>query len=642
MFSSNKRTVSFIIAAVLLVSMLMSVHLTIVAESSDNLLLGATVTTSGDPRNATNPITNLTDGDVNNRGISYHGASWNTCVPTVTYDITLAEAQTMNKIVLYFSQHDTAMRAADIAVDVCVGKAWIRVAECHGIEFPASGAYNMTFAFETATVSVVRITSNMAANAKFGAATIFTAYGEVEAYYDAAVTEADYAVIERVDSAEATYIPYYDSANLLAGLTASTNGYWQSSSAATELTNGKTGYGNRGMVSSVSAGTVKSSYPTTLYIEYDLGAAVSINQVKLYYTLYEPKYRERDLAIDVYNKGVWTRVSELHDIEWTDVSDYTANGTGTTKVINFTAVTGSKLRITPNCAASYQYTVKGDSDTLRVYASYSEIEAYYVTSATATDDFVAEEDHVAADQPTHIPYYASDNVAPNSTVSANSPLSAFPIAQIIDGVKAASTDHNSSGITGYNATTGLAYYQLDFAQAQTLNTVDLYYNAVEANNRPFDMAVDVRVNGEWKRVAVRHSIDYQLSGTTASVQKVTFTFPQEKVTSLRVTANRAATRDYNQTTNSYNFRLMEIETYHDPNLAVYTGLETTETDAYKLPQVTDYDFVVDGCTDLTDLAVVRKDILQRNGVYYDFNQDGTVDVLDAVIFRILISKYTED
>ncbi len=180
------------------------------------------------------------------------------------------------------------------------------------------------------------------------------------------------------------------------------------------------------------------------------------------------------------------------------------------------------------------------------------------------------------------------------------------------------TDGNYAFTTnGYAAVTmsnGLASWDFNFANAETINQVKLYYSNQESAKRPADYAVDVKLpDGTWKRVAERHNvvfddvriIDYDLDRNIKVY--IPFNFESVSCTAIKITANGKRNANCN------NFLLKEIEVLKNDNLTSsdYTGTAADENALYNIAIPTSDNYALGRtvttnayCTDTSKLAKI--------------------------------------
>ena len=179
------------------------------------------------------------------------------------------------------------------------------------------------------------------------------------------------------------------------------------------------------------------------------------------------------------------------------------------------------------------------------------------------------------------------NYATSAQVSATAQLSNYDISRVIDGITSQSEGGSKTAITSFDSM-GYGYYELTFSEANTINFLKLYFNQVEAKQRPRDIAIDVkRKDGVYIRVAEMHNIDYAIkSNGYGEINQLDFIFEEIECVSVRITGNRQRTRDINnEQTANYNFRLMEIELFNKTDITEedYTGTTADSQEKYNIP-----------------------------------------------------------
>ena len=162
------------------------------------------------------------------------------------------------------------------------------------------------------------------------------------------------------------------------------------------------------------------------------------------------------------------------------------------------------------------------------------------------------------------------NVALNKPVTTSQAddfyVQRFPASRLTDGE---SNDALEGAIINY-LETGLAWYEIDLQGAQTINQIKLIFQNAEWEKRPQDYAIDVYADGEWKRVAEQHKVQY-------TVSEYFFNFAPVSCTKIRITALNARNA-------TDNFRLEELEAYNNPTVteAYYTPLMEADEAVYRI------------------------------------------------------------
>lgn len=163
---------------------------------------------------------------------------------------------------------------------------------------------------------------------------------------------------------------------------------------------------------------------------------------------------------------------------------------------------------------------------------------------------------------------AAVNLAVNATASTGMNLLANnPVKNIID----TNPSDNNNNWAAVSYVDGLAWYQLDFATAQTVNKV-LIFNNQETAFTPADIAIDVKTsNGKWTRVAEKHDLESASSNSDKNSKYTSRNFyfaPVSDVKAVRVTANK------NGNSKSNNFMVVSFCVYNDSEVtsADYTGV----------------------------------------------------------------------
>ncbi len=229
----------------------------------------------------------------------------------------------------------------------------------------------------------------------------------------------------------------------------------------------------------------------------------------------------------------------------------------------------------------------------------------------------------------------------NVTATVSAQLGNFVPSNACDGVyNINGADTANSAIASYDGN-NLAYFTFSIAQPQTINTVAVKFASAEANSRPRDLAVDVLVDGVWKRVAEKHAaadedIWQVKSNGHGDVNTMYFTFEAVECSAYRVTANRAGTRAYYGTTYGYNFRVNEVEGYFNPTVepSDYTGIDAATVAGTAIPGYTSANYAL-GATVTTnlygtvDLTKITDGTRTNRG--YGFVSNGATGFTDTAI-----------
>lgn len=592
---------------------------------SDNLIKGMTATaTSGRTVDRIDRLTNdLYKYTSDQTYILYGSGAQNTPETNCAYfQFDFDEATRLNMVQLYLSTQQSSMRPRDIVVDVKLADgSWKRVAANYNISYEkenivvASGGTvqnaRLEFTFESVDCLAFRVTSNRQRTRVLNKETSST-YNwrlvEIMAFNDPSITS--YTGVERPDDA-AYQIPAIELVNYAAGGTVTTKGI--NPNGIANLTDGSKS--NRGIsynYTTMNPGSVPTDDQTINYYDIIFKSIKEIDKVNIIYSLFatdEIETREHDIAVDVITPdGRFVRVAEKHDY-WD--AENAANNKNLTLSLTFDTIEAAGIRVSVNCKESQRYRYAASGKWSKFYAAmqvYAEIEAYSdpnVISNTGIEDVV-----VAG---TEIPLYKSKNYALDGTISSsntNANLNTnYPVSNLIDGATSVSS---SCGIINY--VNGLAAYEIAFDGVKVVNQAKLYLSQYEKEKLPVDIAVYAMVNGNWIRVAEKHSIDY------TGVTSLTFTFAQVNATAIKIRANKATNSA------SDNFRLVEIQSYYDPNVTAK-----------------DYDMVSTGdvnddvLIDSADLIIVRKSLINDTESTFDINEDGLGDIKDLVCLKKILA-----
>ena len=292
------------------------------------------------------------------------------------------------------------------------------------------------------------------------------------------------------------------------------------------------------------------------WFQLDFATAQTVNKVSVFNNQ-EPNKAPIDYAIDVKtSNGVWTRVAEKHNFGvasyrnfyFAPVSDVvavrvTANKNGNSSSGNFMVVSFMVYNESAVTSADYTGVTAGTGNRVIPQQANSQPSGGQQGGAVA-------------------------NLAVNATPTAGSDLLANqPITNIID----TNPSDNGNNWAAVKYVDGLAWYQLDFATAQTVNKV-LVFNNQETANAPADLAIDVKTtDGKWTRVAEKHGLEVATAHTQKDSKYTSRNFcfaPVSNVVAVRVTANK------NGNSNSNNFMVVSLGVYNDSSVTSvdYTGV----------------------------------------------------------------------
>ena len=272
------------------------------------------------------------------------------------------------------------------------------------------------------------------------------------------------------------------------------------------------------------------------------------------------------MAIDArLENGVYVRVAEMHDINYTDVKQLT---------FSFEDIEAVAFRVTGKRTRNKQ------SDNFRLM----ELEAYYYPGMPK-EEITGTKKDANAEYNIEIPDPMLKNLALGMQATANDELKAndvfYAASRLTDGF----SKYNCDSATAYTAITRwidgkkLGWFEIAFKEATLFNQVKLCLTHWEKEFLPLDIAIDAKLeNGNYVRVAEMHNIDY------SGKQELVFYFQEQKAVSFRVVGNAYRNEK------SYNFRLIEIEAFYWPGLPTekYTG---TSKDANELYNINDKDLI---------------------------------------------------
>lgn len=463
--------------------------------------------------------------------ISATGLGW--------YEVDLQQEETINQVKLVFQNAEWVYRPKDFAVDVLSGGSWVRVVEQHNINYTIS---LFSFNFAPVMCDRIRITGSNVRNSSINFRLV-----EIQAYDDTTITPGSYTPLQQVDNASyAIEMPQLENVALKRPVIISaTDEFYKLNYPASRLTDGVNSDNYDGAIINYLPANGLGWY------EIDLQMIKTINQIKIVFQNAEWAYRPRDYVVDVLSNGIWTRVVEQHNINYTE-SEY---------IFKFASVLCNKIRITGS-------NIRNSSLNFRL----AELEAYYNPLVTAND-------YNPLEEPDNIVYSIStpllENAALNRPVSTSAAdvfyTQNFPASRLTDGQNSANYD---GAIINYSGDTGLAWYEINLQQSKTINLLRIVFQNAEWSNRPKDYAIDVFSNSSWMRVVEQHNINY-------TALEYDFAFAAVECSKIRITGS-------NVRNSSTNFRLVELEVYYDSTItpADYTSLQPLDLEAYAIPLTT--------------------------------------------------------
>ena len=531
-------------------------------------------------------VNRLTDGneDFNAQTDTNAIARFDAATDTSYFEIELKQIEKISRVSVFLTKWETAYLPLDMAVDVRLANGvYVRAAEQHNLAY--AGVEKLNFDFAPLEAVAIRVTGSRARNARSDNFRLM----EIAAYYHPGLTEADYTgTAADADPRYNIPVPEPILTNVAAGkpvtanetLTAGEHTY-----DAAFLTDGNSEYFAG---TDTNAITNYSTSDNTGWFEIDLGSEIAINQVAVFLTKWQPEFLPLDMAVDIrLANGVYVRAAELHNIDYTNCKKLT---------FRFAEQEAVAIRVTGN------RTRNARSDNFRLM----EIEVYFNPALTEADYTGTAAD---ADPRYNIavPETILENLAKGKPVTANETLSAngvtYDAALLTDGDSEYFAGTNRNAITKWNTVSNTGWFEVDLETETAVNQMSLFLTKWQREFLPLDIAVDVRLaNGVYIRAAERHNIAY------GDLRKLSFRFAEQKAVAIRVTGSRARNEV------SDNFRLMEIEVYHNPMMAEtdYTGT-TPDSDARFNIEVPD--------PKLTNLAagmpVTANETLSANGVIYE-------------------------
>lgn len=531
----------------------------------------------------------LTDGNKDYRAGTETNAitKWNNTTKSGYYEVELGEAITINQVAVFLTQWQKEYLPLDMAIDVRLENGiYKRVAEMHNINYGANES--ITFSFEEVKAVAVRVTGNCARNAVSENFRLM----EIEVYYYPNIP-AEKITGTKKDADEKYNIPVPDPLldNLATGKKVTANETLTVKDFkydAAFLTDGNNNY-----FMGTDTTAITKWYKDTKcgWYEVDFGNEETINRVSVFLSQWQKDHLPKDMAVDVrLANGVYVRVAEMHDINYTDVKQLN---------FSFKEISAVAFRVTGN------HTRNEVSDNFRL----AELEAYYYPGMPESEITGTVKD---ADSKYNIevPDPMLANLALGMTVTANEVLKANGVLYSADRLTDGFTLYNCDSAVDYTAITKwisqkmLGWYEVAFKAPTKLNQVKVYLSRWETSFLPLDIAVDVKLeNGEYVRVAEMHNIDY------AGKQNLTFAFPEQTAVAFRVIGNA------NRNEISSNFRLIELEAYYWPGMPVskYTG---TAQDANPLYNINIDDLTVEGNAESTKKPAKKPDT-SISGVAFD-------------------------
>lgn len=500
----TKRILSAIISLLLVVTSFSGVlGVSAATLEEGNLFYGLSAITNNNNSWATSerPVSNLTDG---NGTFSYNAGKstflyYNTD-GTVYAQFNLTTATDINKFVVYFTGNSSfegsnVQLVRNYAVDIQLNDgSWKRVAEQHLDAYSNWDYKKLTVCFETVSTSSVRFTFK-----KVDDSQTYAPLSEIEAYYDANITSADYTAINSKDyTADAIPMPAYSNLLPTTTITANSehyNGWYNTERPISKLVDGEKYISyNAGKLMVTPYGTNGQAC-----INFAFNNATLVNKVVVYLpgttNGVGTNNQVTDYAIDAQlEDGNWVRVAEKH-AEPYDKWDYYSHE------FYFDAVKCVNLRLT---------TINAQGQTS---ASFFEIEAYNINTQTSESNTAIDcRDYTSK----AIPNIITNNLATGASLTANSEHYngwynyERPISSLTDGQTFVGEGYNKGQtfISPY-AANGYAYANLKFNKPTTINKIVIYfpgYNAVSVKDQIRDYAIDVRdADGVWTRVAEQHN-----------------------------------------------------------------------------------------------------------------------------------------
>ncbi len=570
------KYVKSLLALVTVISILASliVHFPSASAQNANLAEGCTVTATAQLSNY--DISRVTDGQT-----SASADSSKTAITSFDsagygfYEISFSSETEIDVVKLYFNQLEARQRPRDIAVDIKrKDGVYVRVAEMHNIDYEIKnngngGVNELEFKFAPAECVSVRITGNRQRTRDINnepTSNYNFRLMEIAAFNDSAISEDDYTgVLQDEQSKYNIPVPAPVFENLIAGSEVQST-LQLGTYAISRLTDGKNDVSSDCSITSFNTANLS-------YSEISLENETAINHVRLYFSHYEVSQRPKDIAIDIRLKnGVYVRAAELHNIDYGIISANSAR----VNVLDFTfkELDAVAIRVTGN----RQRTRDINNEPTKQYNfRLVEVEGYFnpILKETEYTGTLADEND-AYNIP--VPDPVLENLAVGKNVTTYAELTAGAVTYYASNLTDGNTDYNAetqhNAITRWNTATKMAHYEIDLENTVKINRVGVFLTRWETNQLPLDIAVDVRMaNGVYVRVAEMHNINYQ------GKEKLMFSFEEIDAVAVRVTGNCA------RNTSSGNFRLMEIEVYHYPNMPedLFTGVQKDADDKYNIP-----------------------------------------------------------
>ncbi len=520
------------------------------------------------------PVKNLTDG-LNRDGTGesrtiIYKLGYNTTSAkngTIAWlQFNLSSASTINKIYVQHSLNNGSPRISvdNIAIDVRLATGgWQRVAADYNIA-DLKNAIIVTFPKVDAVA--VRISFNCGNQN----AAVLT---EVEGYYDSTLT-GGYTGIE---TDEANEIPeLLANMNLFRGITASV-----SNVASTNLNYMTDGNNNALENYSKVLNIANTDYA---WVQFNLPQAKPINKLVIQQRWISensaPLSKVADIAVDVLLfSGGWKRVAALYGLE----AFYSAH-TITFKQENVVAV-----RITTNGA---RYNTASFCPT--------EIEGYFDSSIT--ENFTG----IGTAQ---AEYAVPEVLSSMNLLSGIIPATSGGTADTdVDYITNSYNERESAPASIHNEkNTDNVWVEFKLPEAKPINRIFIMQKFttdgnITSGNKCADIAVEVKVGEEWKRVASMYQIETFYSGNVITFDAVT-------ADAIRV---RASGKSNNRTV----FYVSEIEANYYSSLADYTGIGDSMTDLRDviLGNETNYtlsDINCDNVTDVRDIIALRNALIAQ-------------------------------
>lgn len=489
------------------------------------------------------------------------------------YELILSQESTINFVKLYFNQLEAKQRPRDIAIDIKrKDGVYIRVAEMHNIDYAIKsngygGINELEFVFEGIDCVSVRITGNRQRTRDINneqTANYNFRLMEIEMFNKSEVTEENYTgAVADPQNKYNIPVPEPVFENLFANMEVSST-LQLSNYSVSRLTNGYKSISSDCSITSFNTANIS-------YSEIILSEETELNQVRLYFSQYEPKQRPKDIAIDVRLKnGVYVRAAEMHNIDYKITS-----GTASVNTLDFKFE--NKNAVAVRISANRQRTRDVNNEPT---ASYNfrlvEVEGYLNTTLVE-EDFTGTQKDAQAKYNIAIPDPLLENLALNEKVVANKELIAGNVtyfaSNLTDGNKNYNAGTETNAITRWD-TAKKAYFEIQFQQTTKVNRVGVFLTKWQKEYLPKDIAIDVQLaNGVYVRVAEMHNINYDAK------ENLVFSFNEADAVAIRVTGNCA------RNPSSENFRLMELEAYYYPDMPeeFFTGTTKDENELYNIP-----------------------------------------------------------